>query len=270
MKKSIILVLLLCLLTGCGTVPAEAEPSERAPVLTDTQPPLQTVPETIPASAAESSVQNQAEYSILENDHSIRNENADILVNIRYDQVILNTAEERWRSINDAVQADYRAFLAEVDYLNDTTPQQWEEQIKSMGGVYGNLLVSRSAKVTRNSGGIFSIRMTREWFLGGVFGCDYYGLSFDLNTGEALALSRLSHLPEEEFAAQLKEIVCAELAEDMDVLLQDPAAVLEDYTLADFSFYLEERELVLTFPTYTFGPGDMGAAVIKTGLYPQL
>ena len=58
--------------------------------------------------------------------------------------------------------------------------------------------------------------------------------------------------------------------ESYDVLTEDPAAVLQSWTLADFSFYLEEGELVLAFPTYTFGPGAMGATVIRTGLHPRL
>ena len=188
----------------------------------------------------------------------------------QYDQVILDTAQERWQPINDRIGADYRGFLEELAYLQDTPPAQWEQMLQDMGAVYGNFLATCTPEVTCNGGDIFSIRMTRDWFLGGVYNRDYYGLNFDLTTGEELMLSRLSPLPEEAFLKQLKEIVSAALADNRDALFEDPAVILEDFTLADFSYCIEDRELVLLFPTYTFGPGVLGATEIATGLYPSL
>lgn len=275
-------LLVLCMLCGCDREVKETEPA----LLTDTVPvtlpatedglvtlePTQSIPQEAPDTTPAAPVpgQHQAAYSILESDNSIRNDNDDILVNIGYQRVVLDNSQPLWDPINDLILADYQSFRQEIAYLYETEPEDWETQLQSMGLVYGNLMVNRSARVTNNSGGIFSIRMTQDWFMGGVFNSDSYGLNFDLNRGEALPLARMSELPEAEFEVQLKTIICEALEKDREVLFDDPAVILEAYTLEDFSFCVDEGELVLLFPTYTFGPGVMGSTEVRTGLYPKL
>lgn len=284
MKKLAMLLVLCVLLCGCSgktgeTIPA---PAETVPVLTatETQTPSVETPEdglirepdiqTEPEEEEISIPQGQAGYSTLENDHSIRNDAGDILVGIGYEQVILDTSVETFRKVNERIAEDYREFLSDMSWLNETSPQEWETRLQDMGSLQSSFLSIRTAEVTCNSGGIFSIRMTQESYLGGVYNCDYYGLNFDLITGEPLALSSLSELPETELLDQLKGIVIDQVSENRDALLEDPETILEEYTLKDFSFCIEEGELVLLFPTYTFGPGVMGATQVRTGLYPVL
>lgn len=269
MKRMAILLFLTFLLGGCGANAGK----ETSAVPAATQP---YVPETVfqETEAAEtntaSMTQGQAEYSILENDDSIRNESGEIVLKICYDQVILDTGNPLWETINGQILADYQTFREETDILRGSGADEWEKHMETMGVVQGKLLSCCKAEVTNNSGGIFSIRMTKEEYLGAVFTTKHYGLTFDLTTGQPLALARFSDLPEEEFAEQLKGIVCDALAEDIDVLYQDPAEVLAGYSLEDFLFCIDDGELVLLFPTYNFGPGALGATVVKTGLYPVL
>ena len=282
MKKLTVILILLSLLCGCAgkEEAAPSVPAETVPVLTDTEtepaPPategdgLIREPDMESAPEPPAPGQHQAAYSILENDHSIRGDDGDILVKIEYSQIILDTSRQEWDQINRCIAEDYREFLADMAYLADTPVQQWEQMIRESETLYGNFLSVRTPEVTCNSGGIFSIRMTWEWFMGGVYNCDSYGLNFDLTTGEMLPLARLSELPEEEFLAQLKSIAAKKLEENRDALLEDPAAILEEYNLEDFSFCMEKGELVLLVPTYTFGPGVLGATEVKTGLYPVL
>lgn len=283
MKRMICLLLLLCLLCGCGSRTGSEQVPTGPEILTDTVPttqmhteealidlqPQQEAP--VPTVAPAPGFPDGVLYSVVEHDNSIRNAEGEVLVNIRYQRVILDSTQNPlWENVNEYILEDYRSFQENVAYVKETSAEEWEEMLQSTGILYGNLMANCSARVVNNSGGLFSIRMQREWFMGGVFNVDYHGLNFDLNTGEVLPLSRLSDLAEAEFEAQLKRIICAELQEDIDFLFQDPAEVLAEYTLSDFDFYIEEGELVLTFPTYTFGPGAMGPAVIPTGLYPQL
>lgn len=279
MKRLTAIALLLCLLCGCGaqevpkepavltdTVPTTQAPTEDGLILLEpetqsqTQPPvaLPVVPEEMP-------------YSMVESDDSIRNDNGDVLIRILYQRIILDSsAQPQWQKINDAIAADYEQFLADVAYLRETPPEEWEQMLQDMGALYGNFMACRSARVCNVEGGILSICMAQDWFMGGVYNHDQYGLNFDLATGEKLSLARLSDLPAGEFESQLKQIVCAALEKDREILFDDPAVILEEYSLEDFSYYIEEGELVLTFPTYTFGPGVLGATEIKTGLYPVL
>ena len=284
MKRLIALLTLLCLLCGCGSQTAQTPDSTGPAVLTDMTTETQqsgdglialepTDRETTAVTEADPPApgQHQAAYTVLESDSSIRNDNGDVLVDIRYQRVILDTGTDPdWANINDRILEDCNRFREDVAYLRDTPVEDWEQMLQDMGMVYGNLMAWCGAKVTHNSGGIFSICMTREWYLGGVYNSDPYGLNFDLTTGEVLHLARLSDLPAEEFEEQLKGMVCDALAKDFDALFGDPAEVLETYTLDTMDFYMDEGELILTFPTYTFGPGSLGPTVIRTGLHPRL
>lgn len=279
MKRITAIALLLCLLCGCSpqeapsapavltdTVPATQAPAEEGLIILE--PETQSQPQP---SAALPVVPEEIPYSMVESDDSIRNGNGDVLVKILYQRIILDSSvQPQWQKINDAVLADYELFLAEVGYLRETPPEEWDRMLQDMGALYGNFMACRSARVCNAEGGILSICMSQDWFMGGVYNHDQYGLNFDLTTGEKLPLARLSDLPAGEFETQLKRIVCAALEKDREILFEDPAVVLEGYSLEDFSYYIEEGELVLTFPTYTFGPGVMGSNVIKTGLYPKL
>ena len=277
MKRLILILLLMCILCGCGSGP---EPSEPA-VLTDTEPvptqpvteegliSLQPQTETVPPAAGDR-IPGEVSYSILERDDSIRNENGDVLVSIRYQQVILDDSRPEWEAINTLIESSYQAFREETAYLSETTPEEWEQILGEMGAVYGNFMANISAWVTHNAGGILSLRMHRDWFMGGVYNGDPFAFNFDLTTGERLPLSRLSDLPEAEFEAQLKQIVCRDLEAYRDTLFDDPAVILENFALEDFSYCIEEGELILLFSTYTFGPGVMGSTEVRTGLYPVL
>ncbi len=282
MKRLIPVLMILCLLCGCG---APEEPSEPA-VLTDTLPPAQTEQEeglisvkpgeapvlTEPDLPEETTTLGEegVQYSVLERDDSIRNENGDVLVSICYQQIVLDKSRPEWENINALIENSYQAFREETAYLKETPPEEWEKMLGDMGAVYGNFMANISARVTHNADGILSIRMQRDWFMGGVFNSDPFALNFDLTTGEKLSLARLSDLPEQEFEAQLKTIVCDYLAPYREILFEDPAVTLESFALEDIPYCLEDGELVLLFSTYTFGPGTMGPTVIRTGFYPKL
>lgn len=281
MKRLILMLMIACLLCGCG---AEQTPPEPA-VLTDTLPttrseteedlvslqPGETQPQPEPSQPEGKMVlqQDGAQYSVAEWDDSIRNENGDVLVSILYQQVILDNAKPEWGRINGLIRESYEAFREETAYLRETPAEQWEQMLQDMGALYGNFMANCSAQVTHNGDGILSIRMHRDWYMGGVYNGDPFALNFDLTTGEKLTLTRLTDQPE-AFEAQLKQIVCDYLAPNKDLLFEDPAVVLAEMSLEEIPYCLEEGELVLLFSTYTFGPGAMGPTVIRTGLYPKL
>ena len=68
----------------------------------------------------------------------------------------------------------------------------------------------------------------------------------------------------------LEKLRITRLSAYRDTLFDDPAVILENFALEDFSYCIEEGELILLFSTYTFGPGVMGSTEVRTGLYPVL
>lgn len=267
MKKIICIVLLTALLcAGCAGMPGEETGEETRTTIPSTT----AAPETVVPTTEEPISLDSAEYEIRRVDNSLRNANGDILIEMYYDQVVLLGEAPELATINSLIQADQERYLASNDGGFFGTAEETEEVLHSMGMGYGELFSTASAEVTHNANGIFSIRISTGWFMGGVFNADHYGLTYDLHTGEAVALESLSELSPEEFEQQLKDIAAHWLRDTYgEGLFSPPEEVLAGYTLENLPYYIENGEIILTFPTYTFTAGAAGSSVIPTGLYVE-
>ncbi len=221
----------------------------------------------VPVEAPRSEPLDSVDYIIEVQDHSYRNEAGDAYVEITYARVILQGDDSVIGKINEAIEQDEQGFLTVINYVFDDSPEEWDAYLEQMYLDVNNLFWTADAEVMTNSGGILSIRLSTGWFMGGVYNGDHYCLNFDLHTGQQLQLADLSDLPEEEFIRQLRDAVCADLEPEREYLFSDPADVLANYTLEDFNYYLDNGQIVLEFPTYTFGPGAMGSTTVYTGIF---
>lgn len=255
MKKiGVAVLMLLLLLTGCGKEKAEATGAE----LTETMP--------TEASAATETA-GRAVYDIFREDRSLRNENGDVLVESVYEKLALQGAAPGIAAINEAISADCDRFFRESGATAYYEPETLEQMMRDMGIAYGDLIHNAYVMVTHNRDNVLSMRVSTDWFMGGVFNEDYYGMTFDLRTGEKLSLEQLSELPAEEFERQLKQIAASWLrATYGEGLFDEPERILAEFALDDLLFYVENGEIILTFPTYTFTAGAAGASVIPTGI----
>ena len=254
-KRFWMLFLSLLLLSGCGRGGAEAA---------DALPPETEVPES--TAAAEPA--DRADYVVVLEDRSLKNENGGKLVESVYEKLVLQGDAPEIAAINDFIAKDCDRFFEESGATAYYEPEILEQMIRDMGLNCGDLLHNAYVTVTHNQDCLLSVCVSVDWFMGGVFNEDYYGMTFDLRTGEFLPLERLSDLPGEELEAGLKEIAARTLRESWgETLLDDPEIILEQYTLAEMLFYVREGEIMLTFPTYTFAAGAAGAVVIPTGIF---
>lgn len=254
MKKMICLMLALTIAAGllAGCAAGEKTPETEAIATIETTVPTETRPVS----------KDSAVYEVVKRDDSYRNENGDVLVGITYEQVVLAETFPEWAAINQLIAGDYAAFLDNVAYVYDEPVEDVEARMESMGADYGDFFTNCVAEVVQNAEGIFSIRLTRDWFMGGVFNVDSFGLTFDLNTGEALTLDDLLNISDEE----LKSILAEKLMENAAALFDTPEAVLASYTMEDYIFYVENGEVVITFPTYSISYGAAGPITVHTGL----
>lgn len=244
------------LLGACGGGPAPGAPGS----VVNSQSPQ-------PAKATLDSV----DYKIEKQDQSVRDAHGNVLVQFTYEQVVLSGSQPEITAINRGIQQNCNTFL---------DPEKREE----MESIANNMVKSglldpqkektwylfntTAAEVTENADGLFSIKLTAGWYMGGVMTQDYHGLNYNLHTGQPANLTELLGQDEGSATATLRDIVSKYLQQDPKVYCF--ADNLSKYTSTDkFDFYVQDGTITLVFPTYEFAPGVVGPTVIPTGLTVQ-
>ena len=73
-------------------------------------------------------------------------------------------------------------------------------------------------EITKNSNGILSIKMQTDWFAGGVYNTNFYGLNYNLKAGTTLSLMDVFSLSESDILRYIKnktiDIVTKETIKD--------------------------------------------------------
>lgn len=207
----------------------------------------------------------EVEYRVM--DGSWYNENGDVLVSHVYEQVVVLGNSEAARKINETIENVGNSFVSDQSFRIYESEEEMEDYLKLAGMDYGSLFYDVSAEVTHNGDGILSIRMGTDWFMGGVFNADYYGMTFDLTSGEELTVLDLLGGDPAEAEQRLNEIICDYVTEEYgEGLFDAPERILEGYSPEEYNFYVQEGQIIVTFETYTFAPGAAGATVVPTGI----
>ena len=208
----------------------------------------------------------EVEYRIM--DGSWYNGDGDVLISHVFEQVVVLDRTDAAEKINAQIEEVGEAFVSEQSYRIYESEEEMEDYLELAGMGYGDLIYDMSAEVTHNGDGILSIRMGTEWFMGGVFNADYYGMTFDLSSGEMLTIPQLLDRDADEVEEELETIIGDYVTEEYgEGLFDAPERILEDYDVEDYLFYVEDGELIVTFYTYTFAPGAAGATVVPTGIF---
>ena len=270
MKKRIALILALLMLlmaAGCQSareIPGQAGNDDNGGEVYGEEP--EVTGEKAEDTGEVPVTQDAVAYEIVEQDNSIRNDNGDILAKVTYEQVVLLGDAPAYAAINALIEQDCMDYLANSGayYM---TAEELQSMIDLNGMGYGSLYDSVYATVIHNADGILSIRLSVDWFMGGVHNTNHYGVTYDLRTGGVANVEDLLQMSEEEALDTLSALAYFGLKDYYgDALFGDPMDVLSGYTLDDYTYYVENGELVLTFDTYEFAAGAAGAAIIHTGL----
>lgn len=252
-KKVLCLVLALVMLMLCGCESSSSGGRRRKNRDDDDDEPKQ-------------SMSVELEYRTM--DGSWYNENGDVLVSHVYEQVVVLGDSRVAEKINRAIEEDGRAFIDPQSIYVYESEEELEEYLDLAEMDYGDLFYDAAAEVTHNGDGILSIRVGTDWFMGGVFNADYYGMTFDLSSGEMLTIPQLLDRDADEVEEELETIIGDYVTEEYgEGLFDAPERILEDYDVEDYLFYVEDGELIVTFYTYTFAPGAAGATVVPTGIF---
>lgn len=208
---------------------------------------------------AEPTVLQSVEYNIQRQDMSVSNSNGEKMAALYYDLVVLSGSGEGVAKINQALNARYQ------EYKTNNQAVTTESLAEASDLPYFN---TYDTAVTHNDDGIFSVAFTADWFWGGVHNINYYGKTFDLNSGEELSIKNLVDAEDSVISAYLKEIAKQYIRNDTNsYFMEDAEKTIEAYELDAFPFYIEDKQIVLCFETYELAPGASGPTIIPTGLF---
>lgn len=236
------------------------------------EPPPPTSASSVTSQTSEpaKSTLDSVDYKIEKQDQSIRNADGDMLVEITYDQVVLSGSQPEIAVINRDIKQNCDSFLnpKKRSELEDAANGMVKSGLLDPKKEPSHLFNTAAAEVTENAHGLFSIKLTTGWYMGGVFNQDYHGLNYNLHTGKPATLPELLGQDESSVTATLRDIVSKFLQQDPQVY--SSAHNLSKYTSTDkFGFYIKDGAITLVFPTYEFAPGAAGPTVIPTGLTVQ-
>ncbi len=199
-------------------------------------------------------------YDIEIHDNSYKNEDDENLIEHYYHLVVLDEVNENIESINRDLEKNMEEFVMEREEL--------EEFLMSYATPESPFMNNCEAEVTQNADGIFSVKHSRLWFMGGVGNYDHFGSTYDINTGLRLSLSDLTQEDADSFEQNLKDITWEYLESEYgEGLFPDAYDTLYNKNLDEFSFYIDDGEIVLVFSTYELAPGAAGSITSPTGIY---
>ena len=206
-----------------------------------------------PANAAD-----WVDYDIVRNDYSWY-QNGNLKLSQYYDQVVVRGNSLQAMNINAVLQGHCDQFIAEApNRINMTQAHPPRD-----GDQY---FYYYNTAVTRNSGGIFSVKTRLDWYMGGLSNDAYEGFNFDLNTGEELQLNNLFYMSDYDIENYLKGQTYNYINTHPNMLWWDDGRVYDkvsSYALDDFDFYIDGNNVVLLYDKYELGPGALGAVAIS-------
>ena len=179
-----------------------------------------------------------------------------------YDRIVLLTPSPESDSINALVRSDSDRFLSKLG--TDDLVTYAQSPIIGDGYFYH----TAKAAVTNNSHNIFSICITTVWMMGGVHNQDYYGLNYNISSGQPVNLCDLFVESSQELTYKLQNIAIQNLTTLYGeyAFESDWKDRIHSYTLSDFNYFFANNELILSFPTYSLSSGAAGAFNVATGL----
>ncbi len=192
----------------------------------------------------------------LRDDRSVKNSEGETIYKVYYDYPVMNADNTHADKINAAIYADRERFF-EAAKLLVTEPGG-----NSASGENPYISVA-DTWVTKNSDGILSMQVATEWYAGGAHIKGYYGLNFDINTGNPLTLAEAFNMTETETLAYVKNKTYEFIELNASEFFEDAKTIAAEYEIEDYEFYLDDTNVYICYPVYELAPGATGPVVVE-------
>jgi len=229
------------------TKPEEDVPkSSENTVLTDTDTNDKTV------------VVDSVEYKTETDELSFENTERNLTLTQYFERIVITDEGENFDKINAYIKKLSDNFISDAQE-NEAFVVDEEHTTYMM---YTNI---HQAEITKNSDGILSIKMTAVYYMGGTDTIDTYGLNFDLNTGELLAIETFLGMSKTDAKEYLAEESKKQITEEFN---DDAEKIIDEYELENFNFYILKEaasgdQLYICYPQHKIAPGAAGAIIME-------
>ena len=206
------------------------------------------------------------EYTIERHDDSFI-ENGVVKLSQYYDQVHVLGNSTAANKMNAVFEQAFKKYDIEAkDYLEAVQTPPLDTQAYNFQRCF-------EAKVTKNSEGQFSVKVSSDWFMGGVHNNGYEGFNFDSRTGEQLKLGDFFQMSQYEAETYIITYINKYIEEHPNLSWWDwqtRLSNLEKCNLLESEFYIDGDNLVLCFEEYILGSGALGAVMIPCPMPPTV
>ena len=248
-------LLTLAAALGCAaalsmTMNVSADTTTDTAAETDIQDAVLISAETEDETADTDAPVTSAEYTTKTIDKSVtyQGKNATLTDTERYTRIVLQGDSDAVKKINRALR---KACKEEVSQMPNSYDEDYLKNI-TYDTTYTNV---HKSKVTYNDNGVISIRVSYEWYQGGVadYGCKCY--TFDLNTGKQLHLTDVCSGTNKSLTKKIKNRLLK--AYGADTFMEDQ---FEKINAKKCDFYLNKKgKAVVAFDKYEIAEGAAGA-----------
>lgn len=196
-------------------------------------------------SASAKSKTKKAKYSIVKIDKTKKFDSG-VTAKVYYNKVQLKGKSKAIKKINNAIEKDYKHFAKGIGNLYDYAEHSFMD---------ATFFWTAKSKVTYNKNNIISIRITTDWFAGGVGNTNRYGLTFNTKTGKKLGIKSVCNYSTKNLRktvqSKLKKKYGSELWEDHISNYKEKTKNISKY-----KFYLNPgKKCVVCFEPYSVGYG---------------
>ena len=174
-----------------------------------------------------------------------------VKANVYYQKIKFKGSSKAVKKINKAIEKDCNKFLnsSNVDCINNYAKESavfFDEKI--------DIYYCAKASVKYNKKGIVSIKITIDWYAGGVENISVYGLNYNLKTGEKLRLKDIC----KGSSNSIKNKIYKKVEKAVKLRKESPEAlnVVQNKKIKEYQFYLRKNKAVMvTFEPYELGSG---------------
>lgn len=208
-----------------------------------------------------------ATYSVETVQETLNGDNGEPIATISYEKPVLVGESEEINIINQSIENDCKKMFDEYkDRLFSYAQTDYDN--KTEDNIYYFHYYTSACEITNNNNGVISLKMTSEWYAGGVSSTNYYGLTYSLETGKALSLADVV----EGSSSEIKERVVSASKKYMSKHseigwwndeIQNALDTIKNYEVSEYKYYLKGNKAYICFDTYELTAGAGGAQIIS-------